>query len=116
VIVTDNLFGDIISDLGAALTGGLGYAPSGNLNPDRTGPSIFEPVHGSAPDIAGKGLANPSGAVLSASLMLAHLGEDAAAAELDDAVSSVLAAGAPASTGEWEKALLTHLSNGGTAS
>jgi len=110
VIVTDNLFGDIISDLGAALTGGLGYAPSGNLNPDRTGPSIFEPVHGSAPDIAGKGLANPAGAVLSAALMLAHLGEDAAAAELDDAVSAVLEAGAPASTGEWEKALLTHLS------
>jgi 3-isopropylmalate dehydrogenase len=116
VIVTDNLFGDIISDLGAALTGGLGYAPSGNLNPDRTGPSIFEPVHGSAPDIAGKGLANPAGAVLSAALMLAHLGEDAAAADLDDAVSAVLEAGAPASTGEWEKALLTHLSEGGTAS
>jgi 3-isopropylmalate dehydrogenase len=120
VIVTDNLFGDIISDLGAALTGGLGYAPSGNLNPDRTGPSIFEPVHGSAPDIAGQGLANPAGAVLSASLMLAHLGEDAAAAELDDAVSAVLAAGEPAGTGEWEKALLAHLgtswSDGGMAS
>jgi 3-isopropylmalate dehydrogenase len=116
VIVTDNLFGDIISDLGAALTGGLGYAPSGNLNPDRTGPSIFEPVHGSAPDIAGKGLANPAGAVLSASLMLAHLGEDAAAVELDDAVSAVLAAGQPAGTGEWEKALLTHLNDGGAAS
>jgi 3-isopropylmalate dehydrogenase len=113
VIVTDNLFGDIISDLGAALTGGLGYAPSGNLNPDRTGPSIFEPVHGSAPDIAGKGLANPAGAVLSASLMLAHLGEPAAATELDDAVSAVLAAGAPASTGEWEKALLVHLGPSG---
>jgi 3-isopropylmalate dehydrogenase len=110
VIVTDNLFGDIISDLGAALTGGLGYAPSGNLNPDRTGPSIFEPVHGSAPDIAGQGLANPAGAVLSAGLMLTHLGEDAAAAELDDAVSAVLAAGVPGSTGEWEKALLAQLS------
>ncbi len=113
VIVTDNLFGDIISDLGAALTGGLGYAPSGNLNPDRTGPSVFEPVHGSAPDIAGKGLANPAGAVLSAGLMLSHLGEDAAAAELDAAVSAVLAAGAPASTAEWEKALLGHLADGG---
>ena len=79
VIVTDNLFGDIISDLGAALTGGLGYSPSGNLNPDKTGPSVFEPVHGSAPDIAGKGLANPAGAVLSAGLMLDHLGEEAAA-------------------------------------
>jgi 3-isopropylmalate dehydrogenase len=109
VIVTDNLFGDIISDLGAALTGGLGYAPSGNLNPDKTGPSVFEPVHGSAPDIAGKGLANPAGAVLSASLMLSHLGENAAAADLDAAVDAVLANGAPASTGEWEKALLTEL-------
>jgi 3-isopropylmalate dehydrogenase len=115
VIVTDNLFGDIISDLGAALTGGLGYAASGNLNPDRTGPSIFEPVHGSAPDIAGQGLANPAGAVLSASLMLAHLGEDAAAAELDAAVSSVLAAGEPGTTGEWEKELLGQLANGGTS-
>jgi 3-isopropylmalate dehydrogenase len=112
VIVTDNLFGDIISDLGAALSGGLGYAPSGNLNPDRTGPSIFEPVHGSAPDIAGKGLANPAGAVLSAGLMLGHLGEEAAAADLDAAVDSVLAAGAPASTGEWEKALLARLTEG----
>ena len=114
VIVTDNLFGDIISDLGAALSGGLGYAPSGNLNPDRTGPSIFEPVHGSAPDIAGRGLANPAGAVLSASLMLSHLGEPAAAADLDDAVSAVLAAGAPATTGEWEKGLLAALANGGS--
>jgi 3-isopropylmalate dehydrogenase len=112
VIVTDNLFGDIISDLGAALSGGLGYAPSGNLNPDKTGPSIFEPVHGSAPDIAGQGLANPAGAVLSAGLMLAHLGEDAAAADLDAAVDAVLAAGAPAGTGEWEKALLAQLDGG----
>jgi 3-isopropylmalate dehydrogenase len=117
VIVTDNLFGDIISDLGAALTGGLGYAASGNLNPDRTGPSIFEPVHGSAPDIAGKGLANPAGAVLSAGLMLSHLGETTAAVQLDDAVSAVLAAGAPARTIEWEKALLGRLEHshvGGT--
>jgi 3-isopropylmalate dehydrogenase len=112
VIVTDNLFGDIISDLGAALTGGLGYAASANLNPDMTGPSVFEPVHGSAPDIAGMGLANPAGAVLSAGLMLSHLGEDAGAADLDAAVDAVLAAGAPATTAEWEKALLTHL--GGT--
>jgi 3-isopropylmalate dehydrogenase len=110
VIVTDNLFGDIISDLGAALTGGLGYAASGNLNPDRTGPSIFEPVHGSAPDIVGKGVANPAGAVLSASLMLDHLGEPAASAALETAVDAVLAApgGAPATTAEWEKALLAE--------
>ena len=105
VIVTDNLFGDILSDLGAALTGGLGLAPSGNLNPDKTGPSVFEPVHGSAPDIAGTGRANPAGAVLSAGLMLAHRGQAEGAADLDDAVSAVLAAGAPASTGEWDKAL-----------
>jgi 3-isopropylmalate dehydrogenase len=109
VIVTDNLFGDILSDLGAALTGGLGLAPSGNLNPDRTGPSIFEPVHGSAPDIAGTGRANPAGAVLSAGLMLAHLGQPEAAADLDAAVSAVLAAGAPASTGEWDEALQASL-------
>jgi 3-isopropylmalate dehydrogenase len=113
VIVTDNLFGDIISDLGAALTGGLGYAASGNLNPDRTGPSMFEPVHGSAPDIAGKGLANPAGAVLSAGLMLSHLGEEAAAADLDAAVNSVLAAGEPATTAEWQEQLLSQLANGG---
>jgi 3-isopropylmalate dehydrogenase len=109
VIVTDNLFGDILSDLGAALTGGLGLAPSGNLNPDKTGPSVFEPVHGSAPDIAGTGKANPAGAVLSAGLMLAHLGQGEGAADLDDAVSAVLAAGAPATTGEWDKALQAAL-------
>ncbi len=113
VIVTDNLFGDILSDLGAALTGGLGLAPSGNLNPDRTGPSVFEPVHGSAPDIAGTGRANPAGAVLSAGLMLDHLGQPAAAAELDAAVSAVRADGAPATTAEWEKALQAHLEGTG---
>jgi 3-isopropylmalate dehydrogenase len=115
VIVTDNLFGDILSDLGAALTGGLGLAPSGNLNPDRTGPSVFEPVHGSAPDIAGTGRANPAGAVLSAGLMLAHLGQPEAAADLDAAVSAVLAAGAPASTGEWDKALQASLEGAGNS-
>ena len=109
VIVTDNLFGDILSDLGAALTGGLGLAPSGNLNPDRTGPSVFEPVHGSAPDIAGTGRANPAGAVLSAALMLDQLGEQAAGADLDAAVSAVLAAGALASTGDWAVALRAAL-------
>jgi 3-isopropylmalate dehydrogenase len=109
VIVTDNLFGDILSDLGAALSGGLGVAPSGNLNPDRTGPSVFEPVHGSAPDIAGTGRANPAGAVLSAALMLDHLGEADAAAELDAAVSAVLGAGAPATTADWDDALLAEL-------
>jgi 3-isopropylmalate dehydrogenase len=80
VIVTDNLFGDILTDLGAAIAGGLGTAASANLNPDSS-PSLFEPVHGSAPDIAGTGRANPVAAVLSAALLLDHLGERAAAAE-----------------------------------
>jgi isocitrate/isopropylmalate dehydrogenase len=74
VIVTDNLFGDIITDLAAAITGGIGLAASGNINPDGTAPSMFEPVHGSAPDIAGQGIADPTAAILSASLLLDHLG------------------------------------------
>jgi 3-isopropylmalate dehydrogenase len=113
VIVTDNLFGDILSDLAAALTGGLGLAPSGNLNPDRTGPSIFEPVHGSAPDIAGTGRANPAGAVLSAALMLDHLGEPEAAADLESAVDAVLADGGRSSTRDWTDALAGHLTGPG---
>jgi 3-isopropylmalate dehydrogenase len=79
VIVTDNLFGDILTDLGGAVSGGIGLASSGNLNPDRTGPSMFEPVHGSAPDIAGQGKANPLAAILSAAMMLDFLGETDAA-------------------------------------
>lgn len=79
VIVTDNLFGDILTDLGGAVSGGIGFAASGNLNPDRTGPSMFEPVHGSAPDIAGQNKANPVAAILSAALMLDFLGEHDAA-------------------------------------
>ncbi len=79
VIVTDNLFGDILTDLGGAVSGGIGLASSANLNPARTGPSMFEPVHGSAPDIVGAGTANPTAAVLSAALMLDFLGETAAA-------------------------------------
>ena len=75
VIVTDNLFGDILTDLGGAVSGGVGLASSANLNPARTGPSLFEPVHGSAPDIAGKGIANPTAAILSAALMLDFLGD-----------------------------------------
>jgi 3-isopropylmalate dehydrogenase len=75
VVVTDNLFGDILTDLAGAVSGGIGYASSANLNPDRTGPSMFEPVHGSAPDIAGQGKANPVAAILSAALMLEFLGE-----------------------------------------
>jgi 3-isopropylmalate dehydrogenase len=79
VIVTDNLFGDILTDLGGAVSGGVGLASSANLNPARTGPSMFEPVHGSAPDIAGTGKADPRAAILSAALMLDFLGEAAAA-------------------------------------
>jgi 3-isopropylmalate dehydrogenase len=82
VIVTDNLFGDILTDLGGAVSGGIGFASSGNLNPARTGPSMFEPVHGSAPDIAGQAEANPTAAVLSAAMMLDHLGEADAAARI----------------------------------
>ncbi len=82
VIVTDNLFGDILTDLGGAVSGGIGFAASGNLNPARTGPSMFEPVHGSAPDIAGQAKANPVAAVLSAAMMLDFLGEADAAARI----------------------------------
>ena len=86
VIVTDNLFGDILTDLAGAVTGGIGVAASANLNPARTGPSLFEPVHGSAPDIVGTGTANPVAAILSAVLMLEHLGEADAAARIRKAV------------------------------
>jgi 3-isopropylmalate dehydrogenase len=85
VIVTDNLFGDILTDLGGAVSGGIGVASSANLNPARTGPSMFEPVHGSAPDIVGTGKANPVAAILSAAHMLEFLGESAAAARLRSA-------------------------------
>jgi 3-isopropylmalate dehydrogenase len=82
VIVTDNLFGDILTDLGGAVSGGIGLAASANLNPERTGPSMFEPVHGSAPDIVGTGAANPTAAILSAAMMLDFLGEDKPAARI----------------------------------
>ena len=91
LLVTPNLFGDILTDLGAALQGGLGFAPSGNINPD--GVSMFEPVHGSAPDIAGLGLANPVGAILSSALMLDTLGHSDAAARIEGAVQDVLRGG-----------------------
>jgi tartrate dehydrogenase/decarboxylase/D-malate dehydrogenase len=93
VIVGSNLFGDILSDLAAAVTGGLGLAPSGNINPERTAPSMFEAVHGSAPDIAGQGIANPVAQILAGAMMLTHLGEHAAAAAVDRAVCDVLAEG-----------------------
>jgi tartrate dehydrogenase/decarboxylase/D-malate dehydrogenase len=90
VVVASNLFGDILSDLGPACTGTIGVAPSANINPDRTFPSLFEPVHGSAPDIAGQGIANPIGQIWSGALMLAHLGEADAAAAVVAAFESVL--------------------------
>lgn len=89
VIVTDNMFGDVLSDLAAALVGGLGWVGSGNIHPGKV--SIFEPVHGSAPDIAGTGKANPAGAVLSAAMMLRHLGEEPAADRVESAVARVAA-------------------------
>jgi 3-isopropylmalate dehydrogenase len=90
VIVTDNLFGDILTDLAGAVCGGIGYAASANLNPARTGPSFFEPVHGAAHDIAGKGIANPVAAISSAALMLGHLGEHDAATRIDKAVQAYI--------------------------
>ena len=91
VIVTDNLFGDIITDLAGAIAGGIGYAASANLNPARTGPSLFEPVHGAAHDIAGTGKANPAAAIRSAALMLDHLGEADAADRVTKAVQEFIA-------------------------
>jgi len=98
VIVTDNLFGDIITDLAAAITGGIGLAASGNINPDRTTPSMFEPVHGSAPDIAGQQKADPTAAILSASLLLDHLGYADAAGTVESAVIADLAERTPGTT------------------
>ncbi|WP_049730586.1 tartrate dehydrogenase [Rhizobium ecuadorense] len=88
VVVASNLFGDILTDLGAAIQGGLGYAASANINPDHSSPSMFEPVHGSAPDIAHLGIANPIAAIWSAAMMLDHLGEATAAAEIIGAIET----------------------------
>jgi 3-isopropylmalate dehydrogenase len=87
VIVTDNLFGDILTDLGAAIAGGIGMAASGNINPEKTAPSMFEPVHGSAPDIAGKSKADPTAAILSAALLCQHMGLTAEATRIEEAVA-----------------------------
>jgi tartrate dehydrogenase/decarboxylase/D-malate dehydrogenase len=93
VVVGSNLFGDILSDLGPAVTGTIGIAPSANINPERRHPSMFEPVHGSAPDIAGQGIANPIGQIWSGAMMLDHLGHQDAAAAIVGAIERVLAAG-----------------------
>ncbi|MGI8961644.1 MAG: tartrate dehydrogenase [Bryobacteraceae bacterium] len=119
VVVASNLFGDILSDLSAMVTGSIGLAASGNLDPTRRFPSMFEPVHGSAPDIAGKGVANPLGAIFSAAMMLDHLGLEKAADRVDGAARFVLAEGRVRtqdlgggnSTDEMVEAVLNHLEN-----
>ena len=90
VIVTDNLFGDILTDIGAAIGGGIGLAASGNIDPTRSNPSMFEPVHGSAPDIAGQGKADPTATVMSLAMLLDHVGESDAAAWVESAVATDL--------------------------
>ncbi|MEU6608339.1 tartrate dehydrogenase [Streptomyces shenzhenensis] len=117
VVVGSNLFGDILSDLAAAVAGSIGIAPAANLNPEREFPSMFEPVHGSAPDIAGRGIANPLGAIWSAAMMLDHLGHPAAATDITDAIAAVLAEtsvrtpdlGGSAGTSEFTEKLLELL-------
>ena len=117
VIVTDNLFGDILTDLAAAITGGIGLAASGNINPDRTSPSMFEPVHGSAPDIAGQGKADPTAAILSGALLLDHLGLPDAAAQITAAVEADIAERGTASrsTQEVGEAIALNITNSGVA-
>jgi 3-isopropylmalate dehydrogenase len=109
VIVTDNLFGDILTDLAGAVSGGIGLAASANLNPARTGPSLFEPVHGSAPDIVGTGKASPLAAIGSAALLLDWLGERKAAMRISAAVAAVVASGATGSTDELGNEVIAHL-------
>jgi tartrate dehydrogenase/decarboxylase/D-malate dehydrogenase len=117
VVVASNLFGDLLTDLGGVLAGGLGLAPSTNTNPERTFPSMFEPVHGSAPDIAGKGIANPIAAILSAAMLLDHLNQAAAASRIRSAVERTLLSGAATpdlggklSTSQMGEAVLQQLS------
>lgn len=117
VVVASNLFGDILTDLGAAIVGSMGLAPSGNINPERTAPSMFEPVHGSAPDIAGQGIANPIAALLSAAMMLNHLEVPSAARSIESAVKELLRAryprtpdlGGTSKTADVTRAMLDHL-------
>ena len=117
VVVASNLFADILSDLGGALAGSLGVAASANLDPQRRRPSMFEPVHGSAPDIAGKGIANPIGALASAALMLEHLGLEEEAERVNRAIEATTGAGlltpdlgGTSTTREAGDAVLAHLS------
>jgi tartrate dehydrogenase/decarboxylase / D-malate dehydrogenase len=120
VVVGSNLFADILSDLGPAVVGSIGIAPSGNLNPEKEYPSMFEPVHGSAPDIAGKGIANPIGQIWSGAMMLRHLGSPEAADAVEDAIATVLAQGkvrtpdigGKSTTKELGEAIASIVSNG----
>jgi len=120
VVVASNLFGDILTDLGAAIAGGLGVAPSANIDPTRRHPSMFEPVHGSAPDIAGKGVANPVGAIWSAAMMLDHLGQGATAHAIIAAIRAVVREGSKltadlgggATTGQFGDAVAAELARG----
>ena len=111
VVVTDNLFGDILTDIGAAIAGGIGLAASGNLDVTRANPSMFEPVHGSAPDIAGQGKADPTATILSVAMLLDHIGAEAAAKEVEEAVAADLASrgSAPRSTGQVGDAIASAL-------
>jgi tartrate dehydrogenase/decarboxylase / D-malate dehydrogenase len=117
VIVASNLFGDILTDIGSAISGSLGVAPGGNINPERTTPSMFEPIHGSAPDIAGKGIANPIAAIWAGAMMLDHLGEHDAYARILTAIEGVLAdesvktpdLGGKAATADMTKAVTARL-------
>ncbi len=119
VVVASNLFGDILTDLGAAITGGLGIAPSGNINPDRKYPSMFEPVHGSAPDITGKGIANPIGMIRSGAMMLDFLGEKEAAELIENSVRQIIAdgktltpeLGGNSKTSEVTEAIISYIKN-----
>lgn len=124
VVVASNLFGDILSDLGPACAGTIGIAPSANINPERTYPSLFEPVHGSAPDIAGRGIANPIGQIWSAAMMLEHLGEPAAGAAVvaaleavlvDDGIAKTPDLGGDATTVELGTAIAAHLTTTATS-
>jgi 3-isopropylmalate dehydrogenase len=111
VVVTDNLFGDILTDLAAAVTGGIGLAASGNLDVSGANPSMFEPVHGSAPDLAGRGVADPTAAILSTAMLLEHLDLTAAAAQVEKAVEADLAgrSGSARSTRDVGAAILERL-------
>jgi tartrate dehydrogenase/decarboxylase/D-malate dehydrogenase len=123
VIVASNLFGDILTDIGSAISGSLGVAPGGNINPDRTAPSMFEPIHGSAPDIAGKGIANPIAAIWAGAMMLDHLGERAAHDRILRAIESVIAdervrtpdLGGKATTADMTKAVTAAMNAAATA-